>query len=83
MCTNSCSLKHGARQHSTTIGELLAKQIALFEGVQQSSAALLNSMGLNGLGYEVSVGFASENDAVCRQVQWEQESIDKSGKPVP
>ncbi|EGZ25574.1 hypothetical protein PHYSODRAFT_344979 [Phytophthora sojae] len=67
-----------SHQHSTTIRELLAKQITFTESGKLPRAAFFNSLCLNELDYEAAAGFSSEEHALLRQVLVEQKAAGQS-----
>ncbi|KAE9268971.1 hypothetical protein PF001_g29432 [Phytophthora fragariae] len=67
-----------AHQHSATIRELLAKQIAFTESGRLPRAAFFNSLCLHELDYEAAAGFSGEKHALLRQVVTEQKAATQS-----
>ncbi|EGZ23270.1 hypothetical protein PHYSODRAFT_324496 [Phytophthora sojae] len=67
-----------SHQHSTTIRELLAKQITFTESGKLPRVAFFNSLCLNELDYEAAAGFSSEEHALPRQVLVEQKAAGQS-----
>ncbi|ETI44469.1 hypothetical protein F443_10826 [Phytophthora nicotianae P1569] len=64
---------HHTRQHNDSIKELLLKQIAFTKTGKLSKADFFNSLCLAELVYEAAAGFSSQERALLRQVQTEQE----------
>ncbi|ETO84361.1 hypothetical protein F444_01715 [Phytophthora nicotianae P1976] len=64
---------HHTRQDNDSIKELLLKQIAFTKTGKLSKADFFNSLCLAELVYEAAAGFSSQERALLRQVQTEQE----------